>query len=108
LFDWCFVLNPCLHFRKGSNDAPFHARIKTKGINMSLSQRKLLGIPLLLLIIIVYATIAVFIYENWLTGAHNLILLAYFVIAGSCWFFPATWAIRWMSARPDELPPSQH
>jgi hypothetical protein len=90
------------------NAAPVHTLSKVIGINMSLRQRKLLGIPLLLLIIVVYASIAVFIYENWLTGAHNLILLAYFVVAGSCWFFPATWAIRWMSARPDELPPSSH
>lgn len=74
---------------------------------MSLSQRKLLGIPLLLLIIVVYATVAVMIYENWLVDAHNLVLLAYFVVAGFCWFYPATWAIRWMSARPHELPPGQ-
>lgn len=74
---------------------------------MTLSQRKLLGIPLLLLIIVVYAGIAVFIYENWLTGAHNVILLVYFIVAGMGWFFPAAWAIKWMSARPHELPPSQ-
>jgi hypothetical protein len=74
---------------------------------MSLSQRKLLGIPLLLLIVIVYASIAVFIYETFLVGAHNVVLLVYFVVAGMCWFFPAAWAIKWMSALPHELPPEQ-
>ena len=74
---------------------------------MTLSQRKLLGIPLLLIIIIVYASVAVAIYENLLIGAHNIILLIYFVVAGMGWFFPASWAIKWMSARPHELEPNQ-
>lgn len=79
----------------------------TIGFKMSLSQRKLLGIPLLLFIVIAYATLASIIYEQFLVGAHTIILLIYFCVAGSCWFFPAAWAIKWMSARPHELPPSQ-
>ncbi|MGJ8528824.1 DUF2842 domain-containing protein [Maritalea sp.] len=74
---------------------------------MTLRQRKFLGIPIMIVIIIVYATIGMLIYERFLTGAHNLILLVYFVVVGTGWFFPAAWTIKWMSARPHELPPSQ-
>ncbi len=89
---------------KRNNDA---AASIVRGNKMSLSQRKLLGIPLLMFILIAYAVIASIIYEQFLVGAHTVFLLVYFCIAGSCWFFPAAWAVRWMSARPGELPPNQ-
>ena len=68
---------------------------------MTQSTRKLLGTLLVLFSIVVYAIAAGAIYANFLGNAPWWVLIAYFAIAGSLWFFPATWIIRWM-ARPDE------
>lgn len=67
---------------------------------MTQRQRKAMGIVLTLLTLIVWGTIGVWAYETWLVGAHNLVLLAFFVLFGLAWIFPAMAVIRWM-ARPD-------
>jgi len=87
---------------------PHHDLMPLTGINMNLNTRKLLGVPLILLIVIFWATGASIIYEKLLVDMHTVILLIYFAIAGFGWFYPATVAIRWMSARPHELDPEEH
>ena len=68
---------------------------------MTQSTRKLIGIVLTLLLIVVYSIAAGAIYANFLVGAAWWVLILYFAIAGLIWFFPASWIIRWM-ARPDK------
>jgi RsiW-degrading membrane proteinase PrsW (M82 family) len=67
---------------------------------MTQRTRKFFGTILLLASIVIYSIIAMAIYANFLGGAPWWGLIAYFAVAGTIWFFPATWIIRWM-ARPD-------
>lgn len=67
------------------------------------SARKLVGTVLTLVSLVVYPLLGTLIYERFLTGAPWWVLLPYFVIAGLCWFFPASWIVRWM-VRPDAPP----
>jgi len=67
---------------------------------MTQSTRKLIGTFLVLLSIFVYAGIVMWLYMSFLTGQPWWLLIAFFAVTGVCWFFPATWIIRWM-ARPD-------
>lgn len=65
---------------------------------MKRSTKKLLGIPLLLFIVVVYAVLGVLLYELAFMQLPNWVQVIYFAVAGFGWFVPATWAIRWMSA----------
>lgn len=67
---------------------------------MTQRMRKLAGTVLLLLSIVVYSALAMAVYAWFLDGAAWWVLIAYFAIAGTLWFFPASWIIRWM-AKPD-------
>jgi FtsH-binding integral membrane protein len=67
---------------------------------MTQRTRKLLGIPLMLLIIICWSLGASMVYEVLIDGLPNWVIVIYFAIAGTFWFFPAAAAIWWMS-RPD-------
>ena len=67
---------------------------------MSQSSRKLLGIVLTLVVLVVYAGLATAIYDRFLVGAPPFLLLAYFIVAGLFWAVPIGFIIRWM-ARPD-------
>lgn len=67
---------------------------------MTQSARKLIGTLLTLGLIAVWCVLAGAIYINWLAGAPWWALILFFAVAGSTWFFPATWIIRWM-AKPD-------
>ena len=67
---------------------------------MTQSQRKLIGTVLTIIGVMIYAAAATAIYDRWLVGAPNLLLLLYFLLAGLGWIFPAMAIIRWMS-RPD-------
>ena len=67
---------------------------------MTQSTRKLLGTVLILLVLVVYSWLAMVVYEQLLTGAPPLALLAYFIVAGLSWAIPISFIIRWM-ARPD-------
>lgn len=64
------------------------------------STRKLIGTVLMLASIVLYSAVVMWVYMNWLEGAAGWLLIAFFAVAGSIWFFPATWIIRWM-AKPD-------
>jgi RsiW-degrading membrane proteinase PrsW (M82 family) len=68
---------------------------------MTQSTRKLIGTILTLLLIVAYCIVAGAIYANFLGAAPWWVLLVFFAVAGTTWFFPATWIIRWM-AKPDQ------
>ena len=57
-------------------------------------------IPILLIIIFVYAIVAMSIGIRVLPQASGIVELAYYLVAGLAWVLPAGWIIRWMS-RPD-------
>ena len=67
---------------------------------MTQSTRKLLGTLLTLIMLVVYAGVASWIYLALLTGWPAWALLVYFAIAGLLWAVPAGVIITWMS-RPD-------
>ena len=67
---------------------------------MKQRMRKLTGTLLLLLSIVLYSAVAMAVYAGLLVGAEWWVLIIYFAVAGSLWFFPASWIIRWM-AKPD-------
>lgn len=67
---------------------------------MTQSSRKLVGTLLTLGSIVVWCIVAGAVYANWLGQAPWWVLIGFFAVAGSLWFFPASWIIRWM-ARPD-------
>lgn len=67
---------------------------------MTQSNRKLLGTFIVLITLVVYAGIAVAIYDRFLTGMPQLVLLPYFVVGGLGWGLPVAFIIRWMS-KPD-------
>lgn len=67
---------------------------------MTQSSRKLVGTLLTLISIVVWCILAGAVYASWLGEAPWWVLIGFFAVAGSLWFLPATWIIRWM-ARPD-------
>lgn len=67
---------------------------------MTQSTRKLIGTILTLVSIVVWCILVGAIYANWLSEAPWWALIGFFAVAGSLWFFPAAWIIRWM-AKPD-------
>jgi hypothetical protein len=67
---------------------------------MNQRTRKLVGTLGLIGLIVVYSIAVMAIYANLLGGAAWWVLVLFFALAGSLWFFPAAWLIRWM-ARPD-------
>lgn len=83
---------------KGGGVAMF--RDDAGGERMTQRMRKLAGTVLLLLSIVVYSALAMAVYAWFLDGAAWWVLIGYFAIAGTLWFFPASWIIRWM-AKPD-------
>lgn len=67
---------------------------------MTQRQRKAAGTVITILMLIAWAVIGMWIHETWLVEASNLAHLAFFVLFGLAWVFPAMAIIRWM-ARPD-------
>ena len=67
---------------------------------MTQRQRKALGTVLTLVALLAWTAIGMWVYDAFLVGAHNIVLLAFFVGFGLAWIFPAMAIIRWM-ARPD-------
>lgn len=67
---------------------------------MTQSQRKAIGVVLTLISIVLWAVLAVWVYEGLVAGSDTLVTLIYFIAAGLGWVFPAMVIIRWM-ARPD-------
>jgi hypothetical protein len=76
-------------FGNGSSDAPA----------MTQRQRKLIGTGLTLASVVIYAGVAVWIYDRLLMGQPAVVLLLFFAVAGIGWVLPAMAIIRWM-ARP--------
>lgn len=64
---------------------------------MTQSTRKLIGVLLTIAVLIAYAMIVMVVYDTFLTGLPQPVLLVFFVIAGLAWCFPAMAIIRWMS-----------
>lgn len=67
---------------------------------MNQSTRKLLGTLAVLVSIIVWSVAITGIYLVWLPDAEWWVLILFFAVGGTSWFFPAAWLVRWMS-RPD-------
>jgi len=67
---------------------------------MTQRQRKALGIVLTLVTLVLWTALGLWIYDLWLVGAPNLLLLGFFVIFGLGWVVPAMAVIRWM-LKPD-------
>ena len=74
---------------------------------MTQSQRKFAGAFILPASIVVYAVLAVLLYDYVLDTLPIWVLLIYFAIAGLGWTLPAMKIIRWM-ARPDESMNDRH
>jgi hypothetical protein len=70
---------------------------QAKDAPMSQSTRKLLGTLAVLGSIILWSIAATAIYVTVLPNADWWVLIVFFAIAGTSWFFPAAWIIRWMS-----------
>jgi len=66
-------------------------------VAMTQSTRKLLGTFLIIGSVFVYAGLVMWLYTSFLEGQAWYLLIAFFAVTGACWFFPATWIIRWMS-----------
>lgn len=67
---------------------------------MTIRTRKLLGTVLLLLLIAVWALLAMAFAQTALLGTSGWIAALYYVVAGLGWVLPAMPLISWMS-RPD-------
>ena len=67
---------------------------------MSQSTRKLIGTLAVLGSIIVWSIVITAIYLAMMPNADWWVLILFFAVGGTSWFFPAAWIIRWMS-RPD-------
>ena len=70
--------------------------------HMTQSNRKLIGALLCVISIVVWACLATSIYLLFPEGLPGLVLIAYFIVAGMGWVFPAMAIIRWM-AKPDAV-----
>jgi RsiW-degrading membrane proteinase PrsW (M82 family) len=87
-------LLPCGWPRNGPDAAVTH------GFSMNQSTRKLLGTLFVIGSVFVYSGLVLWLYTSFLEGQPWYVLIVFFAITGVCWFFPASWIIRWMS-RPD-------
>jgi len=67
---------------------------------MPIRQRKLIGTFLLLILVVLWALVAMALAQSMLTAVNGLVAAIYYVIAGLGWVLPAMPLIRWMS-RPD-------
>ena len=67
---------------------------------MPIRQRKLIGTVALLVLVIVWALVAMALAQSMLTAVNGLVAAIYYVVAGMGWVLPAMPLISWMS-RPD-------
>lgn len=63
---------------------------------MGMRMRKLVGTILLLVLVTVYALVAVVVAGAVLPGANKAAELAFYAVAGLAWVLPAGLLIRWM------------
>ena len=64
---------------------------------MSIRTRKLFGAVALLLLVFVWALLAVALAQSALTDLNFWVATAYYAVAGLGWVLPAMPLIRWMS-----------
>jgi hypothetical protein len=67
---------------------------------MHIRTRKLIGAFALLVLVSVWALLAMALAQSVLTDINGLVAVIYYVIAGIGWVLPAMLLVRWM-ARPD-------
>jgi Protein of unknown function (DUF2842) len=67
---------------------------------MSVRTRKFIGTTALLMLVIVWALLAMALAQSALTDINGWIAAIYYVVAGLGWVLPAMPLISWM-ARPD-------
>lgn len=67
---------------------------------MTIRTRKLIGAVALLVLVCVWALIAMALAQSVLTNINGLVAAIYYVVAGLGWVLPAMPLISWMS-RPD-------
>jgi hypothetical protein len=68
---------------------------------MPIRQRKLFGTVALLVLVVVWALVAMALAQSVLTDINGLVAALYYVVAGLGWVVPAMPLVRWMS-RPDK------
>jgi hypothetical protein len=67
---------------------------------MPIRRRKLIGTIALLMLVIVWALVAMAVAQPVLAGANGVVAAIYYVVVGIGWVLPAMPLISWMS-RPD-------
>lgn len=67
---------------------------------MSIRTRKLIGTVALLLLVCIWALLAMALAQSVLTDINGLMAAIYYVVAGLGWVLPAMPLISWM-AKPD-------
>jgi len=72
---------------------------------MGIRTRKLVGTVALLLLVAVWALLAMAFAQFALRAASNWVALLYYVVAGLGWVLPAMPLVKWM-VRPDAIDPS--
>lgn len=64
---------------------------------MSVRTRKLIGMIALVVLVVIYALVAVAIAVANLAESSNMVHLAYFFFSGLLWIIPAMFIIKWMA-----------
>ena len=72
---------------------------------MGIRTRKLIGTVALLVLITVWALLAMAFAQFALRSAHGAVVALYYVLAGLGWVLPAMPLVKWM-VRPDKVEPS--
>lgn len=67
---------------------------------MPVRLKKLLGVVILLVLVVVYAVFATAFASLHLADAPGIVHLLYFLVTGLLWIVPAMWLIRWMEREP--------
>jgi hypothetical protein len=71
---------------------------------MHIRTRKLIGAVALLLLVSVWALVAMALAQSMLTNINGFVAAIYYVVAGLGWVLPAMPLISWMS-RPEGIKP---
>jgi len=71
---------------------------------MHLRTRKLIGTVALLVLVMVWALLAMTLAQSILTDINGLVAAIFYMVAGLGWVLPAMVLVKWM-LRPDEIKP---
>ena len=71
---------------------------------MSIRTRKLIGTVAMLLLVTVWALLAMALAQSVLTDINGFVAAIFYVVAGLGWVLPAMPIVSWM-ARPDKITP---